>query len=125
MNSEVSDQATPELPPYWQLPTLQRNALRRIFDRHDFAPDEVARLGHHRLERADGIGRKGLATILEWLRGQGYELATESRSTHSRELLASLKDRNRLEKAMRILKTHGYTVQRVDQPGDDSQNLGS
>lgn len=39
------------------LPTLQRNALRKIFDRHEFSPEEVALFGYRRLQQAEGIGR--------------------------------------------------------------------
>jgi GNAT superfamily N-acetyltransferase len=92
------------------LPTMQRNALRKIFDRPDFTPEEVARLGHRRLGRAEGIGRKGLANIVDWLRSQGYELAGEARGAHAADPAAALKDVKRLEKAMHVLQTHGYTV---------------
>lgn len=105
-----------------QLPTLQRNALRRIFDRHDFTAEEVARLGQHRIERAEGIGRKGLATIIEWLRCQGLELA--SRQPLSRDAGAVPGDVKRIEKAMRILKTHGYVVQGPEPLDDGVQDRG-
>jgi hypothetical protein len=57
-----------------ELPTLQRNALRKIFDRPHFMPDEVAALGYRRLQQAEGIGTKGLAAITNWLKLHGHEL---------------------------------------------------
>lgn len=53
------DQSAGEVPVHHQLPTMQRNALSRIFDRPDFTPGEVAGLGRQRLARAEGIGLKG------------------------------------------------------------------
>lgn len=105
----------------WQLPTMQRNALRKIFNRQDFTPDEVARLGHRRLGRAEGIGSKGLANIVDWLRRLGYELAGDARASQSQDLTASPKDVKKLQKAMRVLRTYGYTVL----PDDQSENGGN
>ncbi|WP_300456337.1 hypothetical protein [Accumulibacter sp.] len=106
---------------HWQLPTMQKNALRKVFKRPDFTPGEVAQLGHRRLERAEGIGSKGLAKIVDWLRCQGYELADDTRSARSRDLAASAKEVTKLKKAMRVLQTHGYTVLR-EQPSADDKN---
>lgn len=105
-------------PALWQLPTMPRNALRRVFDRPDFTPGEVAQLGQRRLERAEGIGSKGLATIVDWLRGQGYELVDDTRSARSRDLATSPKEVRKLEKAIRVLQTHGYTILRSEQAED-------
>lgn len=104
---------------HWQLPTTPRNALRRVFDRPDFTPGEVAVLGRRRLERADGIGQKGMATIIDWLRCQGYELADDTRSARSRDLASSPKEVSKLQKAMRVLQTHGYTILRIEQQSAD------
>ncbi len=109
---------------YWQLPTMQRNALRKVFERPDFTPGEVAQLGHRRLERAEGIGSKGLATIVDWLRCQGYELADDTRRARSRDLPTSPKEVKKLEKAMRVLQTHGYTVLR-EEPSAGGKNCGT
>jgi GNAT superfamily N-acetyltransferase len=105
-----------------RLPTLQQNALRKIFDRPDFSPEEVARLGHRRLQRAEGIGRKGLQAIVEWLREQGYELQCEPPAQPSRNSASVSRDQKKLEKAMRILKTHGYAVLRVGNPDDGGED---
>lgn len=94
---------------YDGLPTLQKNALRKIFDRPEFTAEEVALLGHRKLLRAEGIGNKGLATIIEWLRSQGYELAVDPAGA-GRAGGAGAKSLKRLEKAIRVLKTHGYAV---------------
>lgn len=108
--------------PGGRLPTLQQNALRRIFLRHDFTPEEVARLGQRRLQRAEGIGRKGLATIVEWLREQGYELAADPPLPRGQPAAAPTELR-KLEKAIRVLKTHGYAVLRVGRPEDGGEDF--
>lgn len=83
---------------------MPRNALRKVFDRPDFTPGEVALLGHRRLERADGIGQKGMATIIEWLRCHGYELAGDTLGAQLRNPAISPKEVKKLEKAMRVLR---------------------
>lgn len=50
------------------LPTLQQNALRKIFDRPEFSPAEVAALGYRRLQQAEGIGQNCL------LQAHGYRI---------------------------------------------------
>lgn len=109
-SSSANDSPACELQAHWQLPTMPRNALRKVFGRPDFTPSEVALLGHRRLERAEGIGRKSLAAIIDWLRCQGYELAGESRGARSRDSAGSPREVRKLEKAMRVLQTHGYTI---------------
>ena len=120
--SSTGDPPACEVPAYWQLPTMQRNALRKVFDRRDFTPGEVAGLGHRRLERAEGIGRKGLATIIEWLRCQGYELDVDARGSQSRDLVTARRQVKKLEKAMRVLQTHGYTVLKGELAADDGKD---
>jgi hypothetical protein len=93
-----------------QLPTLQRNALRKIFDRHEFTPEEVAVLGYRRLQNADGIGNKGLAAITEWLRLYGFELKPPELASNTKQPLPKRMRRN-IESAVRLLRTHGYVVQ--------------
>lgn len=99
------------------LPTLQRNALRKIFDRHDFLPEEVASLGYKRLQQADGIGNKGLAAITAWLSHYGFELKPPPMPPPA----ASLPRRTRqtIEQALRLLRTHGYQV--VAHPASDGR----
>jgi len=93
-----------------QLPTLQRNALRKIFDRHEFTPEEVAMLGYRRLQQADGIGNKGLAAITEWLKLHGFELKPPELAGNPKQRLPKRMRRN-IESAVRLLRTHGYVVQ--------------
>lgn len=90
------------------LPTLQRNALRKIFDRHDFLPEEVAALGYKRLQQAEGIGNKGLAAITAWLKGYGFELPPPPLSAHAP--VVPKRTRQSIEQALRLLRTHGYEV---------------
>lgn len=93
-----------------QLPTLQRNALRKIFDRQQFTPEEVAGLGYRRLQQAEGIGSKGLLAIRDWLAVHGYTLDRPAPSVGAcsgggRDL------RRSIELAVRLLKAHGYRVE--------------
>lgn len=91
-----------------QLPTLQRNALRKIFDRPEFTPEEVAALGYRRVQQAEGIGNKGLAAITAWLSRHGYEL----RAPEPQDPAPAIRNKNRrsIEMAVRLLRTHGYVV---------------
>lgn len=57
-----------------KLPTLQRNALRKLFDRPEFSPQDVYELGFKRLQRAEGIGDKGMLAIVAWLKVHRLEL---------------------------------------------------
>lgn len=93
-----------------ELPTLQRNALRKIFDRPQFTPDEVAALGYRRLQQAEGIGTKGLASITEWLLAHGHELKAPSQPPGEPQV-PPRKSRRTIEMAVRLLRTHGYEVQ--------------
>lgn len=97
--------------PLATLPTLQRNALRKIFDRPHFTPEEVADLGPRRLQQAEGIGSKGMEIIRAWLLDFGYDLVPPG-CTGDAETAKRDKSKNRLESAMRILKTNGYVVYR-------------
>lgn len=90
------------------LPTLQRNALRKIFDRHDFLPEEVASLGFKRLQQADGIGSKGLAAITAWLSHYGFELKPPPVPLQAGPL--PRRTRQSIEQALRLLRTYGYEV---------------
>lgn len=104
-----------------QLPTLQRNALRKIFDRPAFTPEEVARLGYRRLQQAEGIGRKGLEAITAWLGRHGFELKPPELPVEAPKLARGA--RRNIEQAVRLLRTHGYVVQ-VDRslpPGGKSR----
>lgn len=100
-----------------RLPTLQRNALRKLFDRPDFSPEEVAGLGYRRLQQAEGVGQKGLDTILAWLRDYGFDLVPPApKASPVKE--SSQPSRRSLEGAMRLLRIHGYAVHRVDDGAD-------
>lgn len=96
--------------PLAKLPTLQRNALRKLFDRPEFTPEEVAALGYRRVLQAEGIGSKGIATIQAWLLEYGYELQPDlpARKTVGTPGRYS---QQRLETALRVLRNYGYIVQ--------------
>lgn len=106
-----------------RLPTLQRNALRKIFDRHDFTPEEVAMLGYRRLQQAEGIGNKGLAAITEWLQRCGFDLKPPEVATNSQQSLPKRMRRN-IESAMRLLRTHGYVVQKRGEQAREGKGAG-
>lgn len=91
------------------LSTQQKNALRKIFDRQEFTPEEVAQLGYRRLQQAEGIGRKGLQSIADWLQRFGLEL-TPPEVLPPANGASSKKLRRSVEQAMRLLRTHGYDV---------------
>lgn len=103
-----------------RLPTLQRNALRKIFDRHEFLPEEVAQLGYRRLQQAEGIGTKGLTAIADWLHDYGYELQPPPLADAAR-LPVTKKTRRSIEQAMRLLRTHGYDVVRQGNEGEEGE----
>ena len=95
-----------------RLPTLQRNALSKQFDRPEFTPQEVFALGYRRLQRAEGIGHKGLKAIIEWLAHYGYELRPPAEPADPP--LALPDDvRRSINGAVRLLRHHGYRVQRT------------
>ena len=97
-----------------RLPTLQRNALRKVFDRPEFTPAEVAALGYRRLQQAEGIGQKGLQSISAWLQSCGYELKPPEAAAGEQKLPG--RTRRNIEQAVRLLRTHGYSIQ---QAGED------
>lgn len=103
----------PAASPLSQLPTLQRNALRKLFDRSEFTPGEVAELGYRRLQQAEGIGQKGLKTILAWLQEYGFDLQPEPQAVRPRGKFGSRRAVKDLETAMRVLRAHGYVIQRT------------
>ena len=56
------------------LPTKQRNALSKLFERPDFTPEEVHALGHARLLKVSGLGPRGLDIIAGWLAAHDLQL---------------------------------------------------
>jgi len=93
-----------------ELPTLQRNALRKIFDRPQFTPEEVAAVGYRRLQQAEGIGAKGLSAITAWLAVHGLQLPLPTPPAGGPSVVPR-KTRRTIEMAVRLLRTHGYEVQ--------------
>lgn len=98
-----------------ELPTLQRNALRKIFDRPQFTPEEVAALGYRRLQQAEGIGAKGLSAIADWLKAHGHQLPLPPPTVGVPSDVPK-KTRRTIEMALRLLRTHGYEVQQKAAP---------
>jgi len=52
----------------------EANALRRLLNKAEIKPEDVAQLGLGRLKRAPGLGTKSLELVLIWLEQHGYEL---------------------------------------------------
>lgn len=100
-----------------KLPTLQRNALRKIFDRQEFSPEEVAGLGYRRLQLAEGIGRKGLGAIIAWLQNYGLTLKAVEINEPVPNRRPKKLTRN-IEQAVRLLRLHGYEVLPKQRLGD-------
>ena len=106
-----------------ELPTLQRNALFKIFDRPHFTPEEVAALGYRRLQQAEGIGTKGLSAIAAWLKAHGHQLPLPTPADGASPVI-SKRTRRTIEMAVRLLRAHGYEVQqqtRSDVPGKGNE----
>lgn len=101
-----------------RLPTLQRNALSKLFNRAEFTPQEVFALGYRRLQRAEGIGHKGLQAIIAWLAHHGYELQPPASPA---DPTAALPEdvRRSINGAVRLLRHHGYRVQRTRDRAQD------
>lgn len=106
-----------------QLPTLQRNALCKLFDRHYFSPEEVASLGYRRLLQAPGIGHKGISAITAWLANHGYELKPPP--AEPKRPVGGRKQRRSIEQAVRLLRVNGYVVIRQGAESGDPDNLGA
>ena len=92
------------------LPTRQKNALRLLLDKPDISPEEIAKIHYRVLERAPGIGQKGLEVIRIWLNSHGCALWNQPTTTaRPREEHRKRK----LERAIDYLHWHGYEVHRL------------
>jgi len=96
-----------------ELNCRERNVLRRLLNRAEFKPQDVARLGVARLESAQGLGAKGLTHVLAWLTAQGYCLRPavpgDTRESGRQERI-----KRRLEHAQQLLEQWGWQVKRPD-----------
>lgn len=93
------------------------NVLRQLFNRAQVTPGEVAALGYSALARAPGLGAKGLAHVLDWLRAAGVEphppTKTVLRKNRSAPSAAGCR-RAQLDQARRLLEANGYAVMSRD-----------
>lgn len=101
-----------------ELTRRECNVLRRLLNRAEFRPQDVARLGLGRLDSAEGLGIKGRERILDWLSGHGYNLRPPETAKQPRQ------DRitQRLEQAQHLLEHWGWQVKR---PECDATNRDS
>lgn len=86
------------------------NILRKLLDRAEVVPADVALLDRHHLERAPGVGKHSLEIIGAWLRSHGLELqggsvgmCSTSVSRHQKKLL----------RVIDYLEHRGYEVRRI------------
>lgn len=91
------------------LPTLQRNALCKLFERSDFTPEEVLAVGYARLRKVNGIGPKGLDIIAAWLEAYGLVLRNSELDRAGRHV-------RRVDRAIRLLERYGYEVRPPSTP---------
>ena len=101
-----------------ELSRRETNVLRRLLNRAEFRPKDVARLGLGRLESAQGLGVKGLANVLTWLSVQGYDLRPQVMSEVRNSVRLDRLNR-RLEQAQYLLEQLGWQVSR---PEHDHEN---
>ena len=92
------------------LPTRQNNALRILLNKHVFSPQEIAALDVRVIERAPGVGKKGLQLIDAWLKSQGYELSGRAQKSLSR---SQLLERRKIKQAIDLLRSAGYEIHRL------------
>lgn len=99
-----------------ELHCREANALRRLMNKAEIKPEDVAQLGLGRLERAPGLGTKGLERVLFWLEQHGCELRPaakhEQPDTSRQERIL-----RRLEQAQHLLEHWGWQVKRPDRDG--------
>ena len=91
------------------LPTRQQNALRLLFNKSSFSPEEVAALDYRVLARAPGIGKNSLALIHAWLHNLGYEMAGLPTAPTNQRVVQR---QRKLERAIDYLRWQGYEVHR-------------
>ena len=91
------------------LPTLQRNALCKLFERTDFTPEDVLAVGYTRLRKVNGIGPKGLEIIAAWLEAYGLVLRNPQLERAGRHV-------HRVDQAIRLLERYGYEVRPLGTP---------
>jgi hypothetical protein len=91
------------------LPTRQKNALRLLLNKPSISPEEVAALDYRVLERAPGVGMKGIAIIRAWLNRYGHDVSGVPKATVSRRDVQRSK---KLAQAIDYLRWHGYEVSR-------------
>jgi hypothetical protein len=94
------------------LPTFQRNVLRKYFRRANFSAEDVAEIDYQRLVRFPGVGAKGIQNIRAWLHtfaldlknvpAPGDESARHERDPHGKE--------QRIERAIALLRKQGFVV---------------
>jgi GNAT superfamily N-acetyltransferase len=96
-----------------ELNCRELNVLRRLLNRAEVRPLDVAQLGVTRLESAQGLGKKGLEHVLAWLDAEGYSLRTPE-SVDARESGRQDRIKRRLEQAQLLLEQWGWQVRRPD-----------
>ncbi|MDR2788794.1 MAG: hypothetical protein LBD06_10670 [Candidatus Accumulibacter sp.] len=83
-----------------------------MLNKSNISPKEVAALDVRLIERAPGIGRKGIELIDNWLRSHGYQLSGPPCQQINRLQFQQRKQR-RIEEAIELLRVCGYEVQKT------------
>lgn len=96
-----------------ELNCREANALRRLLNKAEIKPIDVAQLGLARLERAPGLGVKGLWRVFVWLEKHGYDLRPVAKVERPGTNRQGRVDR-RLEQAQHLLEQWGWQVKRPD-----------
>ena len=91
------------------LPTRQKNALRLLLAKPRISPEEVAALDYRILERAPGIGKKGMDIIRAWLNSYGHDVSGIPLVTVSQRDVQRTK---KVAQAIDYLRGYGYEVSR-------------
>jgi hypothetical protein len=94
------------------LPTFQRNVLRKYFRRANFSAEDVAEIDYQRLVRFPGVGAKGIQNIRTWLHTFALDLSNapapgDDSTRHERDPQGKAQ---RIERAIALLRKQGFVV---------------
>lgn len=107
--SPVTAFVPPSMPP--ELSRREQNVIRRLLNRAEFRPLDVATLGYTRLAAAPGLGAKGLRSVLDWLKAEGFVL---EESVPPARPDPHLRMHRRIESARHLLEQWGWQVRQPD-----------
>lgn len=109
--------ASPDIafaPMSFELSRREQNVIRRLLNRAEFRPLDVATLGYAQLSAAPGLGAKGLRNVLDWLKAEGFVLE-ESAAPARPDSRARI--HRRIENARHLLEQWGWQVRQPEAGG--------